>query len=158
MRFFTVLSNLFCAGAALLMCHFPYSRGVWMLKYAGTTAVTVTMLTVFLFLAPSMGKGGLAKLLKGADLFMHLITPLLALVSFCVFEKRGMSFGTALFGMISVILYGPWYLYRVVYAPEEKRWEDFYGFNKGGKWPVSFAMMAAGTFLICMGLMALQNL
>lgn len=158
MRFFTVLSNLFCAGAALLMCLFPDSRGVWMLKYAGTAAVTVTMLTVFLFLAPSMGKGGLAKLLKGADLFMHLITPLLALVSFCVFEKRGMSFGTALFGMISVILYGPWYLYRVVYAPEEKRWEDFYGFNKGGKWPVSFAMMAAGTFLICMGLMALQNL
>lgn len=89
---------------------------------------------------------------------MHLITPVMALVSFCIFEKRGMNFGTALLGMVPVALYGPLYLYKILYAPADKRWEDFYGFNKGGKWPITFVVMGIGTFLICMGLMALQNL
>ena len=137
---------------------FPQSHGAWLLKYIGTAAVTVTMLTVFLFLAPSVGKDWVSVLLKGPDLFLHLITPLLALFSFCALEKRGMDFRTALWGMLPVLLYGPWYLYKIRFAPEGKRWDDFYGFNKGGKWLISFAMMAIGTFLMCMGLMALQNL
>ncbi len=157
MRFFTAQSNVLCAVTALLMCQFPQSRLSWALKYIGTAAVTVTMLTVFLFLAPSMGKGGLKQLLKGADLFLHLIVPLLALISFCVYEKRGMGFGMSLLGMLPVVLYGPWYLYKVIYAPEGKRWDDFYGFNKGGRWPISFTMMFVGTFMICLGMMALQN-
>lgn len=158
LRFFTVQSNLFCAVSALLMCLFPGSRWAWIMKYMGTAAVTVTMLTVFLFLAPSIGKGGLRQLLKGSDLYMHLITPLMALISFCLFEKRGMDFAMALAGMLPVVLYGPWYLYKIRYAPKEKRWEDFYGFNKGGRWPAAFGMMMAGTFLICLGLMGLQNI
>ena len=157
-RFFTVQSNVLCAVSALLMCLWPESRFAWTMKYIGTAAVTLTMLTVFLFLAPSIGRDWVQALLKGPDLFMHLITPLLALISFCLFEKRGMSFGVALLGMLPVILYGPWYLYKIKFAPEEKRWNDFYGFNKGGHWPISFACMLLGTFLICMGLMALQNL
>ena len=158
LRFFTAQSNVLCAISALLMCIFPQSQTIWLLKYAGTVAVTVTMLTVFLFLAPSVGKDWVSVLLKKSDLFMHLITPLLALISFCAFEKRGMSFGMALLGMLPVVIYGPWYLYKILYAPAEKRWDDFYGFNKGGKWLVSFAMMAVGTFLICIGLMAFQNI
>ena len=158
LRFFTAQSNVLCAVAALLFMIFPQSHGAWLLKYIGTAAVTVTMLTVFLFLAPSVGKDWVSVLLKGPDLFLHLITPLLALFSFCALEKRGMDFRTALWGMLPVLLYGPWYLYKIRFAPERKRWDDFYGFNKGGKWPISFAMMAIGTFLMCMGLMALQNL
>lgn len=160
-RFFTCLSNVLCAAAALLTAAAaaigPVPEWVWMLKYIGTAGVTVTMATVFLFLAPSIGRDWLV-LLKGPDLFMHLVTPLLALASFCIFEKRGMSFPQALWGMLPVVLYGPWYLYRTVYAPEGKRWDDFYGFNKGGKWPAAFAGMMMGTFLICMGIMALQNI
>ena len=155
-RFFTVQSNALCAAAALLMCIAPGETWVWVLKYAGTAAVTVTMLTVFFFLAPSMG--GLAVLLKGSELFMHLLTPLAAIVSFVVFERRGMSFGTALWGLLPVALYGLLYLRKTVFAPEGRRWDDFYGFNRGGHWPVSFAAMIAGTFAICMGLMALQNI
>lgn len=157
MRFFTAQSNVLCAVSALLMCFFPQSREIWLLKYIGTAAVTVTMLTVFLFLAPSIGKEWLV-LLKGPDFFMHLITPLMALISFCALEKRGMDFGTCMLGLLPVVLYGPWYLYKIRFAPEGKRWEDFYGFNRGGKWPVSFAMMLLGTFLICLGIAGLQNL
>ena len=95
--------------------------------------------------------------MKGPDLFMHLLTPLMALISFCVFEKRAMSFRQSLAGLLSIVLYGPLYLYKILYAPEGKRWDDFYGFNKNGKWPVMFAVMLTGTFLICLGLMALQQ-
>lgn len=155
-RFYTTLSNVLCAASALLMCLAPESRLAWLLKYIGTAAVTVTMMTVFLFLAPSIGS--LGKLLQGPELFMHLLTPLLAILSFSLWERRGMTFGESLWGMLPVVLYGPYYLYRILYAPEGKRWEDFYGFNKGGKWPVSFLAMAIGTLLICLGLMALQNI
>ena len=158
-RFFTCQSNVFCAFAALLTAVFQASGSlpdvIWILKYIGTAAVTVTMLTVLLFLGPVYNY---KDLLKGSDLFMHLITPLLALVSFCVFEKRGMSFGISLFGLLPVALYGPLYLYKTVFAPEDKRWDDFYAFNKTGKWPVSFAAMFTGTLLICLGIMALQNI
>lgn len=155
-RFFTFLSNLLCALAALLMCLAPGQRWVWLLKYVGTAAVTVTMLTVFVFLAPAMGS--LRDLLKGSDLYMHLVTPLLALFSFCVLEKRGLGFRPALLGLIPVVAYGLVYFYQVIVAPEDRRWEDFYGFNKGGKWPLSVAAMLGGCFAVCMALMALQNL
>ncbi|QUC66168.1 hypothetical protein [Aristaeella hokkaidonensis] len=162
LRFFTTLSNMLCAAACLLTALAINAGGIpewiWMLKYIGTAAVTVTMLTVLFFLAPTFGKGALKVLLSGTDLFMHLITPLLALVSFCVFERRGMTFCQSLWGMLPVVLYGPVYLYKILFALPEKRWDDFYGFNKQGKWPVAFAGMVIGTFLICMGIMALQNL
>ena len=163
LRFFTTQSNILVAAASLLTALALSSEGtiprwIWTLKYIGTAAVTVTMLTVLLFLAPSFGKGALKVLLSGTDLFMHLITPLLALVSFCVFERRGMTFCESLWGLLPVLLYGPLYLYKILFAPPEKRWDDFYGFNKQGKWPVAFAAMVAGTFAICMRIRALQNL
>ena len=101
-RFFTVQSNVFCGAAALLMCLFPGQGWSWTLKYVATAAVSVTMLTVFLFLGPT--QGGYAALLRGSDFFMHLTTPLLAIISFCVYERRGMGFGTALLGMLPVAL------------------------------------------------------
>lgn len=154
-RYFTVLSNEFCAVAALLMCLAPTQSWVWLLKYVATVAVSVTMLTVLLFLGPNYGY---KELLKGSDFFMHLLTPLLALVSFCVFEKRGLSYRTAMIGVLPVLLYGVVYLYKVVIAPEGKRWDDFYGFNKGGKWPIAFTAMILGALFVCLGLTALQNL
>ena len=162
-RFYTVQSNCLCAAVSLLMALAaiagPVPQWVWTLKYIGTAAVTVTMLTVFLFLAPSIGKDWFQVLIKGAsNAFMHVLTPLMALLSFCLLEKRGMSFPQCLWGMLPVVLYGPIYLYKIIYTPEDKRWEDFYGFNKGGKWPIAFTGMVIGTFLICLGIMALQNL
>ena len=158
-RFFTCQSNVLCAMVSLLTAVFQISgylpESVWILKYIGTAAVCVTMMTVLLFLGPIYSY---KELLKGSDLFMHLITPLLALVSFVAFEKREMGFGTSLFGMLPVLLYGPLYLYKTVYAPEGRNWDDFYAFNRNGKWPVAFAAMVTGTFLICIGIMALQNL
>ena len=163
-RFFTTLSNILCAAACLLTAVFAASgeipAWVWLFKFIGTAAVTLTMLTVFLFMAPSIGKGWAKELLTGqpSDFFMHLVNPVLALVSFCVFEKRGMTFWQALPGVIPIILYGILYAYKVQHAPEGKRWDDFYGFARGGKIAVTLAGLALGGFLVSMGLMLLQNI
>ena len=154
-RFFTVQSNCLCALAAALLCLFPGAGWAWLLKYVGTAAVTVTMLTVLLFLGPHYGY---RELLRGGDLFMHLITPLLALVSFCGFERRGMGLLPALAGLLPVILYGALYSYKLFLAPPEKAWEDFYTFNRDGKWLISLLAMLTGTLLICLCLMGIQNL
>ena len=113
------------------------------------------MLTVILFLGRIYGY---AALFKGSDLFMHLITPILALISLCVFERRGIGLGASFIGMLPVALYAPLYLYNVVLAPEDKRWEDFYAFNRDGKWWISYLVMLAGTALVCIGLYFLLNL
>ena len=145
-RYFTTQSNVLCAISALFMCFFPETKWAYFLKIMGTAAVTVTMLTVLIFLGRIYGY---KPLLSGSDLFMHLITPLLAIVSLCVFERRGIGFLASFMGVIPVALYAPLYLYNVVYAPEEKRWEDFYGFNRDGKWPIAYALMLVGAAVIC---------
>ncbi len=154
-RYFTVLSNVFCAVAALLMCMAGDQPLVWTLKYIGTAAVTVTFLTVFLFLGPTMGY---RQMLQGSDFFMHLVTPLLAVFSFCVPERRGMSFGVSLLGMLPLVFYGIVYLHRVVFMPEGRGWEDFYGFNRGGKWAVSLAAMLAGNLIVCIAFYFVQQI
>ena len=159
-RFYTVLSNVLCGIAALCVCVSrlggSLTYGVWLFKYIATAAVTVTLMTVLLFLGPA--NGGYKGFFSGRNLYLHLLGPLLAIASFSLFEKRPMSFPGSLWGMVTVVLYGLYYLYRILYAPEEKRWKDFYGFNKGGKWPVAFAAMMLGGFAVCMLLRLLQNL
>ena len=156
-RYFTVLSNALCAlsSLAMLICELRggITPAVRMFKFLGTASVTVTLLTVLLFLGPT--QGGYAALFARDGLYMHLIGPLLAILSFCFFEKGGMPLARMLWGVAPVAVYGAVYLYRVVLAPEDRRWEDFYGFNRGGRWPVSLAMMLAGAAGVCVLLWAL---
>ena len=160
LRFYTLLSNLFCALAslalALALSGGEVPRWVWLWKYVGAAAVTVTLLTVLFFLAPT---AGFKAMFSGRDLYLHLIGPLLAIVSFCFFERfYPLSLPLSLTGLLPVILYGLVYLYKVVLCPEAKRWEDFYGYNKTGKWPVSFAAMMIGGALVCLALWGLYRL
>lgn len=160
LRYYTLLSNLFCALAALSLAAAliggTVPRWIWLWKYIGTAAVTVTLLTVLFFLGPALGYKAL---LSGRDLYLHLIGPLLAIVSFCFLERfYPLSLPLSLTGLLPVILYGLVYLDRVVLCPEEKRWEDFYGYNKNGKWPISFAAMVIGGALVCVALWGLYRL
>ena len=144
LRFFTILSNLFCAISALLLV-LSSSYWTWLLKYTGTVAVTVTLLTVIFYLGPNMGY---KQMFSGKDLYLHLCGPLLAIVSFCFMERwYALSFPLSLLGILPVIIYGFVYLFEVVIL---KNWEDFYGYNKDGKWKLSMAAMFAGGFAVCM--------
>ena len=160
LRFYTLLSNLFCAAAALAFALAARSgavpHGIWLAKYVGTAAVTVTMITVLVFLGPALGY---KSQLSGFGLWLHLIGPLVAIVSFCFFERLyPLPLPLALSGLLPVVLYGLVYLYKVVLCPEEKRWEDFYGYNKDGKWQIAFAAMMIGGALVCLLLRLLYRL
>ena len=156
-RYFTVLSNILCAVSSFMVAVFRITgilpEAILLFKYAGTAAVTVTMMTVLLFLGPIVYD--YKSLLSGGDLWLHLICPLLAIVTYLIWDKTDVPFWTVLFGVLPALLYGILYLYRVVLVPEEKRWEDFYGFNKDGKWPVAFAAMIAAASAISIVLWAI---
>ncbi len=144
-RYFTTLSNMLCAFSALVMLLYagaetPFWATVF--KFTGTAAVTVTMLTVLIFLGPLSHKW--KALLYGIELVMHLICPLLAIVSFVFFEKTALPAWVIAFGVAPVLLYGLLYGIMVLGVKEERRWEDFYGFNRGGKWKLSFCLMLLG--------------
>ena len=151
LKYFTFLSNVFCAVASLLVIIFPDVYAVFLVKYAGTVAVTVTMVTVLVFLGPVLGY---KRVLQKQDFWLHIVNPVLAIVSFGVFERQALSVPAAFLGLLPVVLYGILYGYKVMLAPEEKRWEDFYGFNKGGKWYISVCLMLLGTAAVCVAFRA----
>ena len=146
LRYFTVLSNLFCAASCLLVAAMWLNGAIWpwalTLKFVATVSVMVTLLTVFVFLLPQYG----AKfLLTGPDFWLHLACPLLTLATFFLWDRPALTASAALLGVVPVLLYGVVYMTQVVLR---RKWEDFYGFNRGGKWPVSFAVMLIATALL----------
>ncbi len=148
LRFFTILSNVLCAFASLLVLisfrKGDLPLGVWLFKYIATSSVTVTFLTVMVFLGPTLGY---KDQLKGLSFFLHLLNPLFSVISFCFLERvYPLSFAVSLLGLLPVVLYGILYLYKVVFT---NQWEDFYGFNKNGKWKISFSAMLVGTLFVC---------
>ncbi|MBO6157923.1 MAG: hypothetical protein J6P72_01525 [Firmicutes bacterium] len=169
LRFFTNLSNIFSAIACLILavCEIILlSRGqgidqlpYWavLVKYLGTSSVFVTFLTVMAFLGPIYTYKAM---LEKTGAWVHAAGPLLAIISFCFFEKvYRFGFTPAWTGILPMLFYGIFYLYRVVYQTEERGgWPDFYSFNKGGKWPISFTAMVLGTALICVILTVLHNI
>ena len=140
LRYFTTLSNLFCAAACLLTAVFRLCGGapkaVLLLKFVGTAAVSVTCLTVVLFLAPVVYD--YRKMLSGPDFWMHLACPVLAVASLLLWDRPSIPFAGALLGALPVVLYGVLYFVKVVVR---EQWEDFYGFNRSGKWYLSCAAM-----------------
>lgn len=160
LRYFTLLSNLLCGFSALLVAitvtehGLPF--GVWLLKYVATAAVTVTFVTVMVFLGPTLGY---KSQLQGSGFYYHAAGPLLAILSFCFLERfHTLSFSLSLLGLLPVILYGLLYAWKVLLCPKTRRWEDFYGYAKGGHWLLSAVAMLLGTFLLCVLLRFLFNL
>ena len=149
LRYFTALSNLFCALASLIVAVCRLCGGLpaaaALLKFAGTASVTVTLLTVLLFLGPTLGY---RLMLTGPDFWLHLVCPLLALASYYLWDRPAAGLAVVLLAVAPVALYGAMYLYRVLFAPEEKRWPDIYRFNSGGKWPVALAAMLLGSYAV----------
>ncbi|MBQ6430691.1 MAG: hypothetical protein IJJ99_02265 [Oscillospiraceae bacterium] len=162
-RYFTVDSNILAALTCLLMI--PYNikslvRGEdaipkWALtlKMIGTVAVALTFAVVMLYFLPLVGFG--AGLISGANLFLHLLCPLLAMISFCLFERGLFVTKTRLLlGIVPSVIYGTVYLINVIFL---QRWEDFYYFNVGGYWYITFLLFPVLTYLLALGIRAVHN-
>lgn len=160
--FFTNDSNILAALTALLAIPFEIRAAVrgenglpaWLLvlRLVSTAAVTLTMTVVVLFLGPLQGY---AKMFSGVCLPLHLLCPLLAIVTFC-FLERGcrISRKHLLLAVLPTLLYGTVYLINVIFL---QSWDDFYGFNLGGFWYISYAVLPAVTCVLALGLRALHN-
>lgn len=158
--YFTSDSNIFSALCSLIMI--PYlvnvlgnpaaeiPLAIYVLHFVGTCAVMVTMVTVLVFLGPI---AGYALMYTGSDLYLHLICPLLSLVSCILLLPSSLPFYVTFIGILPTVVYGIVYMILVVVIGREKGgWEDFYTFNRGGKWYISAVLMVAGSYLISLGL------
>lgn len=162
LKYFTVDSNLFAAIACIAMI--PENIKVITgkqryistprlgLKYMATVALTVTMITVTVYLVPTKG---FAKAFSKRNLVLHLITPCMTLFSFFVLENGFLRFYNTLMSLLPIIGYGLMYYYKVIYKGV---WKDIYGFNKGGRWKLSVLVMAVGSCLIALLLYGMQKL
>ena len=173
-RFFTVLSNVFVAVVAVLLIvhniknivHDTYEYPEWLitLKHTATTAVTITFLTVLLFLAPSFaiaGKGYFT-LFLGTHIYMHLLNPVLAVLSYVFFESRhNITLKKSLYALLPVAIYAVIYTTMVVFVGEANGgWPDFYNFTFGvHNWavPISAIGMHLVTFIISLVLSKWHN-
>ncbi len=71
-------------------------------------------------------------MLDGGNLFMHLVTPLVALLTLTLFENEPQfKFKYSLLGVVPTLVYGTVYVICVFAI---KCWIDFYRFNLNGYW------------------------
>ena len=163
---FTTDSNILCGAAALVMAVFqlrqmknnkPVPKWAFILKYTGTCALSVTFFTVIFFLGPSMGF--MEMVFGGTSIYMHFFGPIIAFISFCFFEtSKPLSMPVSLTGIIPTAVYGAWYCTEVVFITAENGgWMDFYGFNQGGYWFITYPVMILAAFGLCMLVRAVHN-
>lgn len=123
---------------------------VMTLKFIGTVSVTVTLLTVFFFLGPVLGRW--ARLFDGNKLFLHAVVPILAIISLICLDDLNSYINKyqALTGISTVIIYGVVYFFNVVVF---RSWKDFYMFYGGSvnRLIIAFFSMTVGTVIICLG-------
>ena len=139
LRYFTVLSNLL-QGGVCLACLCGANVGRW--KYVAAVSVALTFFVVLLLLGPTYGYDSMY---VGANLWFHLILPILSMVNFLVVDREGtFSLRDSLFTLIPMLVYGLFYVGNLLV--NGVRDNDWYGFAKHG--PQS----AAAAFLIILGL------
>ena len=168
LKYFTVLSNLFAGAAAviylaaLVRClknGAEISERLQVLKLAAATAVGLTFLTVLVFLGRLYGY---KSMYVGANLWFHLVTPLIAMAEYFLLDShRKLKLKSTLPAMIPVVLYGIFYIANVL-ANGVGEWStrnDFYGFFSWGTAaaPLVFAVMLLVNWLIAAGLLVLGN-
>ena len=157
-RYYTIQSNVFVAVSALVMLVYQLKGteipfGVTAFKYFGTALVSVTMTVVMVYLGPVYTY---KFQLESWNLYLHLVGPLLAIISFCFLEKNGaLPFIYAVYALIPTFIYGFFYLYMVMKA---KKWEDFYCFVTNIKWYVSLLAVGIVAFLLALLIRFLYNI
>lgn len=157
-KYFTTDSNILMGVASLIYIKYlignkDIPRNVSLFKYVATVSVTITLLTVFLFLVPmAVIRGGIQvayKFFEGNVFILHFSTPVLALITYSLFEKHEMfTFKDSLWATCPVILYSIVYLVCVCFL---HIWTDWYGFTFGGKYyliPLVMIVMYASTLII----------
>lgn len=156
--FFTVDSNILLAAVSLAMIVFEsliLSKKLkdiphWLivLKYVAVSATTLTLMTVILYLSPLLG-ANFWKLFLNNNLFFHLVSPVLGLVSLIFFENKDkLNWKVSFLSLIPMGLYGIFYITNVYTHLKDGQVDpkyDFYYFASNGVFMtivMIFVMMA----------------
>ncbi len=146
-RFFTVDSNIFMAIMALVFSieeikllkkkikEIPLS--IYILKLMATTGVSLTFLVVFAYLGP-FSSGGIPSMIRNSNLFFHLLTPVLSIITFVMFEKTNkIKFKQVFYGLLPTGLYSIYYMANILIHTENGKVSplyDWYWFMQKGLW------------------------
>lgn len=137
-KYYTVDSNVIMGIVAIIMARMQWqilkgkrteiSVAGYLLKLIGTVGVTLTMLVTLFFLLPTMGVG----VLLNSNLFLHVVNPILSIVSFVCLEKTDcLTLKHSIFGIVTLVIYAVYYVAVTVgHAPGGIIAEgyDWYGF------------------------------
>jgi hypothetical protein len=151
-KYFTVDSNILAGFVSLIYLVFSFVHSedkpfnyhwLYILKLSATTAVSLTMIITVFFLAPSAEH--FYDLFLNSNLFMHLLTPVLCIISFSFFESFGKTaFPLSLTGLLPMLCYAAYYIPNILIHLENGKTSyeyDWYGFLKGGLNTIWFVML-----------------
>lgn len=140
-KFYTVDSNILIGIVSFILAIFEYKllRGkidkipesVYILKMIGTAAITLTFIVTLFFLAPLYG---FYAMYNNNNLFFHLITPILSIISYIFFEKYDNKYRYAFLGILPMFIYSIYYTSMVLIHINDDGLTfkyDFYGFLQG---------------------------
>lgn len=157
-KYFTVDSNVFAGIISLVMMivQLLIDKGkgrfkkipklLHLLKLAATTGVTLTMLVTAFFLAPF--QYDFFSLFMDSNLFLHLVIPLVCIVTFVFFEPADISTAQTFAGAVPMLIYAIFYSTNIILHLQNGQTShdyDWYGFLDGGVntiWFVAPLMLA----------------
>lgn len=122
LKYFTVDSNIIMGICALIAAiderkvltgkKSLVSESTYVIKLMGTVSVALTMFITVFFLTPTMGvENGILSLYAGSNFFLHVLNPVLAMVTFVGFEKTMMLRRIhTVTGMVPLLIYAVYYV------------------------------------------------
>ena len=141
LRYFTVQSNLF-AGIVALIALFYHGKATKVLKLMSASATGLTFAVVALFLGPVYGYH---RMYKNANLFFHLIVPLIAMVDYVLLPDVKKEMKWKILSAMLTVLYGTGYILNILINGMGGRYpnnNDFYFFLRWG-WGVAILIFTA---------------
>lgn len=164
--FFTIDSNLLMAISSIvsIVClvkklkdkSYTFPVGATVFNLVATVGVTITFLVVLFFLGPI---SGFSIMYAGTNLFMHGINPVFAIIIYMFLQTDNyMTVKKNVSGIITTMVYGIIYMVMVVFIGWTKGgWYDFYHFNIGGFWYITFIVMQGIAFGVSVLLSTVHN-
>ena len=134
-------------------------RAFYILKLAATTGVTLTMMVTVFFLAPT-SNGNFIRYFMNSNFFMHLITPLLCIISFIFFEpSESAKLTITIPGILPMLLYSFYYTPNILIHLDNGKVNpdyDWYNFLAGGLNTIWFVipLLYVVTWIFALGLWA----
>lgn len=165
LKYYTVLSNLFCGIVAIAELVAYVSRkskfDFTMLKFMAATVTGLTAVIIAAFLQPTYPD---LNMYQGSNLWFHLIVPVIA-VAECVFTSdvaSMLTFGRTMLTMIPSAVYGLFYALNILFRgigtwPDTNDW---YGFLNWG-WSIGiiiFLVIIIVTWLVSLALWLMNKL